>query len=82
MSNSSFSPDRSVRGRGLQAQVVEVVVGREELDVGEVLGRLENAGDREAGLRGVVEGGRGGPAGEALNVHGPAGIEDLEGLGH
>lgn len=43
----------------LQAQVVEVVVGREELDVGEVLGRLEDAGDLESGLGGVVKcGGR------------------------
>ena len=39
----------------LQAQVVEVVVGREELDVGEVLGRLEDAGDLESGLGGVVK---------------------------
>jgi len=82
MSNSSFSPDRSVRGRGLQAQVVEVVVGVVEAQHGEIFGRLENAGDREAGLRGVVAGGRRRPAGEALDVHGPAGIEDLEGLGH
>jgi len=50
----------------LQAQVVEVVAGREELDVGEVLGGLEDAGDLEAGLGGVVERGGRRTAGEAL----------------
>jgi hypothetical protein len=39
----------------LQAKVIEVVVCREELDVGEILGRLEDAGDLEAVLRGVVD---------------------------
>ncbi|HOQ48156.1 MAG TPA: hypothetical protein PK157_22810, partial [Bryobacteraceae bacterium] len=43
----------------------EVVVGREELDVGEVLGRLEDAGDLEARRGGVVKRGGRGAAREA-----------------
>jgi hypothetical protein len=62
--------------------VVEVVVGREELDVGEVLGRLEDAGDLEAGLGGVVERGGRGAAGEALKLDRAAGIEEEKGRWH
>jgi len=66
--------------QGLQAQVVEVVVGVAQAQHGEILGGLEDAGDRRAGLGGVGDGGRSGAAGEALDVHGPAGVEDMEGL--
>jgi uncharacterized membrane protein len=62
--------------------VVEVVVGREELDVGEVLGRLEDARDLETGLRGVVERGGRGAAGEALELDGAAGVEEEKGSRH
>ena len=67
----------------LHAQVIEVVVSREELDVGEVLGRLEDAGDLEAGLSGVVERGGRRAAGEALELDRAAGVEEEEwGGGH
>jgi hypothetical protein len=42
--------------------------------------RLEDAGDGQAGLGGVVDGSRGGAAGETLDVHGPAGIKYAEPL--
>jgi hypothetical protein len=60
----------------LQAQVVEVVVGRKEFDVGEIFGRLEDARDLEAGLGGIVKRGRGRAAGEALELDGAAGVEE------
>jgi hypothetical protein len=52
--------------------VIEVVVGREELDVGEVLGCLEDARDLEAGLGGIVERGGRRTTGEALELNGAA----------
>ncbi len=58
--------------------MVKVVVGVVKAEGGEVLGRLEDAGDREAGLGGVMDRGRGGAAGEALHVHVPARVEDME----
>ena len=49
-----------------------VEVGVVEGEDGEILGGLEDAGDRDARLSGVIDGGGGGAAGEALDVHGPA----------
>jgi hypothetical protein len=63
----------------LEAQVVEVVVGREEFDVGEVFGRLEDARDLEAGLGGIVERGGRRAAGEALELDRAAGVEERSG---
>jgi len=51
------------------------------LDVGEVLGRLEDARDLEAGLGGVVERGGRGAAGEALELDRAAGVEEEERIG-
>ena len=61
----------------LHAKGIKVVVGREDLDVGEILGRLKDAGDLEAGGGGVVERGDGGAAREALELDGAAGVEDV-----
>jgi hypothetical protein len=70
-----------VRARqGLQAQVVEVVVGVVQAEDSEVLGRLEDAGDGQASLGRVMDRGRGGAAKKALDVHVPARIEDVERL--
>ena len=82
MSNWSTRPERSVRGRGLQAQVIEVVVGVVEAQHGEILGRLENAGDGQAGLSGFVAGGRRCTPGEALDGQGVTGIEKEERFRH
>ncbi len=62
----------------LEAQVVEAVVGVVEAEDGEVLGRLEDAGDLEAGLGGVVNRGGCGATGEALKLEGAAGVEEEE----
>lgn len=56
-------------------------MGREDLDVGEVPGGLENAGDPEAGRGGVVQGCRSGAPGEALKLDGTAGIDQVERFG-
>src|SRR5581483_1670328 len=67
----------------LEAEVIEVVVGVVQAEDGEILGRLEDAGDGDAGLGGIVERDGGGPAGEALDVHVPVRVEDVEWLsGH
>jgi hypothetical protein len=55
-----------------QAQVVEVVVGVVEAQDCRILGSLEDAGDGDARLSGVMDGGGGGATGEALDLHGPA----------
>jgi hypothetical protein len=73
---------REIRHRQrLQAQVVVVIVGAEELDVREVLGRLEDAGNVEAGLSCVADRGGRRAAGVSLQLDGPAGIEHVEGFG-
>ena len=64
----------------LQAQVVEVVVGVVEAEDGEILGGLEDAGDGDTRGCGVVQRGRRGAAGEALDMHVPARVEDPEGF--
>ena len=74
----SGRPFRPRHREQLQAQVVVVVVGAEELDVSEVLGRLEDAGDPEARLGGVVVRGGRRAAGEALKLDVSARVEDVK----
>ncbi len=59
-----------------------VEVGVVEGEDREVLGGLENAGDRHTGLRRVVDRRGGGAPAEALDVHVPAPVEDVERFGH
>ncbi|MEK7754146.1 MAG: hypothetical protein AAB654_19635 [Acidobacteriota bacterium] len=56
----------------LQAQVVEVVVGIVETEQREIVGRPEDARDRQAGRGGVTDGGRPTAAPEALHLLLPA----------
>ena len=60
---------------------VVVVVGAEELDVRKILGRLEDTGDLETRLGGVVDRGGGSASRESLQLDGPAGIEHVERFG-
>ncbi len=62
----------------LEAQVVEVVVGVVEAEDGEILSGLEDAGDGDTRGGSVVQRGCCGAAGEALDMHVPARVEDLE----
>jgi len=67
--------------QGLQAQVVEVVVGVEEAQDGEIFGRLEDPRDRDTRGGGVVKRCRRGLPGEALYVHVTARVEHVERFG-
>jgi len=61
-----------------QSQVVEVVAGVVEAEDGEILGRLKDGGDRDAGLGGVMDWGPGSTPGEALDVEVSARVEDVK----
>ncbi len=60
--------------------MVEVIVGVVKAEDGEVLDRLEDRREGQAGLGGVTDRSRGGAAGEALDVHRRAGVEDVQRL--
>jgi hypothetical protein len=59
-------------------QVVEVVVSVPPAEHREVVGRLEDARDGDAGFGGVVHGGGRRAASEPLRLEVPAGIEDVD----
>ena len=58
--------------------MVEAVVGVVEAQDGEILGDLEDPRNRQASLGRVMDRGRRRAAGEALDVHFPARVEDDE----
>ena len=62
----------------LQPEVVEIVVSVPPAQHCEVFRSLEDAGDGDTRLSGVVDGGGCGAAGEALQLEVPPGVEDVE----
>lgn len=60
--------------------MIEVVVGREELNVGEVLGRLEDPGDLETRRGGIVDRGSSSAAGKTLQLDRVARVENMKRL--
>jgi len=66
----------------LDPQVIEVVIGAPEAQDGEILGSLEDPGDRHTRGGGIVNRGRRGAPGEALQLEIAARVEHVEGAGH